>query len=144
MVLTVKEFNKLNEETIVQDCIKETEKALDQQILAYAKADYRTRRKISENIMNALDRHDNLAYVAFLDIPHDDKLAPKIESLTADQRDYYRRAITQSYGLTGWHIWGYYNESLQDISNETYYGNCFPAIVIAPRENINNIIIRIK
>lgn len=151
MVLSVASFDKKNNTNLVQDSLKLAEELIDKDIMKYAHADYDERKKIYKQITDLVNctyyANNVKPYITFTNLMVDRKLANKINLMTADQRDYFRRVLTSDYEANGWSIWGYSTEKdgLYNINgSNTYYGDGFPSIVINPIESIKDIVPKLK
>lgn len=118
MVLTIKEFDERNNQVGAIDFIHDLEEQIDQKLLAYAKADSKTRIKIERQNRSRTcglcddestviitmreddcDKKDDSAEL-YNAIPN--KLGKEINKFSKDQQEFIRKTVVDDYKKQGW------------------------------------------
>lgn len=118
MVLTIKEFDERNNQAGAIDFIHDLEEQIDQKLLAYAKADSKTRIKIErQNRSRTCGLCDDKSTVVIA-MREDDcgkkedsarlynampnKLGKEINKFSKDQQEFIRKTVVDDYKKQGW------------------------------------------
>lgn len=118
MVLTIKEFDERNNQAGAIDFIHDLEEQIDQKLLAYAKADSKTRIKIErQNRSRTCGLCDDESTV-IITMREDDcgkkddsaelydtspnKLGEEISKFSKDQQEFIRKTVVDDYKKQGW------------------------------------------
>lgn len=118
MVLTIKEFDERNNQAGAIDFINDLEEQIDQKLLAYAKADSKTRIKIErQNRSRTCGLCDDESTV-IITMREDDcskkddsaelydtspnKLGEEISKFSKDQQEFIRKTVVDDYKKQGW------------------------------------------
>lgn len=118
MVLTIKEFDERNNQAGAIDFIHDLEEQIDQKLLAYAKADSKTRIKIEQqNRSRTCGLCDDKSTV-IIAMREDDcdkkedsaglydtvlnKLGEEISKFSKDQQEFIRKTVVDDYKKQGW------------------------------------------
>ena len=150
MVVSVKEFDKANNSTAIQDTIETVTKIIDKKLLAYTKMNREQRIKnnsmIAKKIIREYNSDNKRPFIVFISEKENNKLAKIMKPFNYAQARYIRKIVQKNYQDYGWYLSWTEWTCLRDITSYDCKANEYKANVIgiAPAEDINEIYLSIE